>query len=411
MNKYIIFGLSALMLGANGAFAQSEATTSGQLEKTVKAVKRYPSRKVKGCVVDAATKLPVAGALVSVGEIQGYSVLTNSKGEYTLDVPLVASSLLVTAPDYNVTKIGLVNDEVQKKASLYSTVFAAEYSEDNNVTAMQKATGFQYSNASSIEEEVQKRLGAQVRTVARNGNPGVGGVMFMNGLNSLNVNAQPLIVVDGVFSMEGDLCNLPEIVRLKHKYNASIMVDEAHGLGVFGKQGRGVCDHFGLTDEVDLIMGTFSKSLASIGGFIAANQTIIDSLRHTARTYIFSASCTPAATAAAREALHIIKTEPERIEALWDVTNYALKRFREEGFEIGETESPIIPLYVRDLQKTFIVVARAFEEGVFINPVIPPACAPSDTLVRYALMATHTHEQVDKSVVKLKKVFHELGIL
>ena len=208
-----------------------------------------------------------------------------------------------------------------------------------------------------------------------------------------------LIVVDGVFSMEGDLCNLPEIVRLKH------------GLGVFGKQGRGVCDHFGLTDEVDLIMGTFSKSLASIGGFIAANQTIIDSLRHTARTYIFSASCTPAATAAAREALHIIKTEPERIEALWDVTNYALKRFREEGFEIGETESPIIPLYVRDLQKTFIVVARAFEEGVFINPVIPPACAPSDTLVRYALMATHTHEQVDKSVVKLKKVFHELDIL
>lgn len=220
-----------------------------------------------------------------------------------------------------------------------------------------------------------------------------------------------LIVVDGVFSMEGDLCNLPEIVRLKHKYNASIMVDEAHGLGVFGKHGSGVCDHFGLTDEVDLIMGTFSKSLASIGGFIAANQTIIDSLRHTARTYIFSASCTPAATAAAREALHIIKTEPERIEALWDVTNYALKRFREEGFEIGETESPIIPLYVRDLQKTFIVVARAFEEGVFINPVIPPACAPTDTLVRYALMATHTHEQVDKSVVKLKKVFHELGIL
>ena len=198
MNKYIIFGLSALMLGANGAFAQSEATTSGQLEKTVKAVKRYPSRKVKGCVVDAATKLPVAGALVSVSEIQGYSVLTNSKGEYTLDVPLVASSLLVTAPDYNVTKIGLVNDELQKKVSLYSTVFAAEYSEDNNVTAMQKASGFQYSNASSIEEEVQKRLGAQVRTVARNGNPGVGGVMFMNGLNSLNVNAQPLIVVDGV---------------------------------------------------------------------------------------------------------------------------------------------------------------------------------------------------------------------
>ena len=220
-----------------------------------------------------------------------------------------------------------------------------------------------------------------------------------------------LIIVDGVFSMEGDLANLPEIVKLKHKYNASIMVDEAHGLGVFGRQGRGVCDHFGLTDEVDLIMGTFSKSLASIGGFIAADQIIIDSLRHSARTYIFSASCTPAATAAALEALHIIKSEPERLEALWDVTNYALKRFREEGFEIGETESPIIPLYVRDTRKTFMAVAMAFEEGVFINPVIPPACGPQDTLVRYALMATHTHEQVDLSVQKLKKVFQQLGVI
>ena len=211
--------------------------------------------------------------------------------------------------------------------------------------------------------------------------------------------------------MEGDLCNLPKIVELKHKYNASVMVDEAHGLGVFGRQGRGVCDHFGLTKDVDLIMGTFSKSLASIGGFIAGNQTVIDCLRHTCRTYIFSASMTPASTAAALEALHIIQNEPERIEALWDVTNYALKRFKEEGFEIGETQSPIIPLYVRDIEKTFIVVARAFEEGVFINPVIPPACAPSDTLVRYALMATHTKEHVDISVERLKKVFMELGVI
>ena len=220
-----------------------------------------------------------------------------------------------------------------------------------------------------------------------------------------------LIVVDGVFSMEGDLCKLPEIVELKKKYNASIMVDEAHGLGVFGRQGRGVCDHFGLTKEVDLIMGTFSKSLASIGGFIAADSSIINWLRHSVRTYIFSASCTPAATAAAREALHIIQQEPERLEALWDVTNYALSRFREEGFEIGDTESPIIPLYVRDVDKTFKAVAMAFNEGVFINPVIPPACAPQDTLVRYALMANHTHAQVDESVEKLKKVFHELEIL
>jgi 8-amino-7-oxononanoate synthase len=220
-----------------------------------------------------------------------------------------------------------------------------------------------------------------------------------------------LIVVDGVFSMEGDLCKLPEIIELKKKYNATVMVDEAHGIGVFGRQGRGVCDHFGLTKDVDLIMGTFSKSLASIGGFIAADSSVINWLRHTARTYIFSASCTPAATAAAREALHIIQQEPERLEALWNVTNYALKRFREEGFEIGDTESPIIPLYVRDTDKTFMAVAKAFNEGVFINPVIPPACAPQDTLVRYALMANHTREQVDESVEKLKKVFKELEIL
>jgi 8-amino-7-oxononanoate synthase len=198
---------------------------------------------------------------------------------------------------------------------------------------------------------------------------------------------------------------------LKHKYNASIMVDEAHGIGVFGKQGRGVCDHFGLTDEIDLIMGTFSKSLASIGGFIAADSTIINWLRHTARSYIFSASCTPAATASALEALHIIQNEPERLKALWDVTNYALAKFREAGFEIGDTESPIIPLYVRDSEKTFRATARAFEEGVFINPVIPPACAPQDTLVRFALMANHTKEQVDLAVERLSKVFRELEIL
>ena len=220
-----------------------------------------------------------------------------------------------------------------------------------------------------------------------------------------------LIVVDGVFSMEGDWANLPGIVRLKKKYNASIFVDEAHGLGVFGKEGRGVCDHFGVTDDVDLIMGTFSKSLASIGGFIAGDADTINYLRHTCRTYIFSASNTPSATAAAMEALHIIRTEPERIEKLWDVTKYALKRFSEEGFEIGDTESPIIPLYVRDVEKTFLVTALAFNAGVFINPVIPPACAPQDTLVRFALMATHTKEQVERGVQILKKIFVEQGMI
>ncbi len=230
-------------------------------------------------------------------------------------------------------------------------------------------------------------------------------------LQKCEPNAIKLIVVDGVFSMEGDLANLPEIVKLKKKYNASLMVDEAHGIGVFGKEGRGVCDYFGVIDDVDLIMGTFSKSLASIGGFIAADKDTINYLRHTCRTYIFSASNTPAATAAAREALRIIRTEPERMEKLWKTTNYALRRFREEGFEIGDTESPIIPLYVRDVDKTFIVTKLAFDNGVFINPVIPPACAPQDTLVRFALMATHTEEQVEKGVQVLKKVFVEQNII
>ena len=230
-------------------------------------------------------------------------------------------------------------------------------------------------------------------------------------LQKCDPNAVKLIVVDGVFSMEGDLANLPEIVRLKKKYNASIMVDEAHGIGVFGKEGRGVCDHFGVTDDVDIIMGTFSKSLASIGGFVAADFDTINYLRHTCRTYIFSASNTPAATAAAMEALHIIRKEPERMQKLWETTNYALKRFREEGFEIGDTESPIIPLYVRDVDKTFLVTKLAFDNGVFINPVIPPACAPQDTLVRFALMATHTIDQVERGVQALKKIFVEQGII
>ena len=230
-------------------------------------------------------------------------------------------------------------------------------------------------------------------------------------LEKLPHDAIKLIVVDGVFSMEGDLANLPEIVELKHKYNCSIMVDEAHGLGVFGEGGRGVCHYFGLQDEVDLIMGTFSKSLASIGGFIASDWDTINYLRHTSRTYIFSASDTPAATACALEALHIIENEPERRQHLWDVTNYALERFREEGFEIGETESPIIPLYVRDNTKTFLVTKLAFDEGVFINPVVPPACAPQDTLVRFALMATHTKEHVERGVQVLKKIFVEQGII
>ena len=230
-------------------------------------------------------------------------------------------------------------------------------------------------------------------------------------LKKCNPDSVKLIIVDGVFSMEGDLAPLKDIVELKKKYNASIMVDEAHGMGVFGRQGRGVCDHFGVTDDVDVIMGTFSKSFASLGGFVAADSDTINWIRHTCRSYIFQASCTPASAAAALEALHIFQNEPERQENLWKITNYALESFRQAGFEIGETESPIIPLYVRDTEKTFLSTKMAFDEGVFINPVIPPACAPQDTLLRFALMATHTKEQVDMAVEKLTKIFKTLEII
>ena len=219
-----------------------------------------------------------------------------------------------------------------------------------------------------------------------------------------------LIVVDGVFSMEGDLCKLPEIVQLAEKYGASVMVDEAHGFGVLGDHGRGVCNHFGLTDHVDLIMGTFSKSFASIGGFIAGSKTTINFIRHQARSYIFSASCTPAATAAAHKSLEIMLREPERVIALQEKTVYCLDRFRKLGFEIGNTATPIVPLFIRDNEKTFRVTAMLFEEGVFVNPVVAPAVAPEDTLIRFSLMATHTYEQLDEAITKIHKVFRALDI-
>ena len=220
-----------------------------------------------------------------------------------------------------------------------------------------------------------------------------------------------LIVTDGVFSMEGDVAKLPEIIALAKKYNASVMVDEAHGIGVLGKQGRGTCDHFGVTEDVDLIMGTFSKSFASIGGFIASDKETINYLRHNSRSYIFSASNTPAATAAAGAALDIMLSEPERIDHLWKLTNYALEGFRTMGCEIGHTSTPIIPLYIRDNDKTFMVVRDLFDLGVFVNPVVSPAVAPQDTLIRFSLMATHTQEQLNQAMDAIQTIFKKYGII
>ncbi|MCM1152728.1 MAG: aminotransferase class I/II-fold pyridoxal phosphate-dependent enzyme [Muribaculum sp.] len=220
-----------------------------------------------------------------------------------------------------------------------------------------------------------------------------------------------LIVTDGVFSMEGDVANLPEIVRLAKQYNAQVMVDEAHGIGVFGEGGRGTCNHFGVTDDVDLIMGTFSKSFASLGGFIATDKIITNYLRHHTRSYIFTASITPASTAAVSAAMDIILAEPERQQHLWDITNYALENFRAMGCEIGNTSTPIIPLFIRDDYKTFHVTRDLLDEGVFVNPVVTPAVAPQDTLIRYSLMATHTKEQVTRSLEAIEKVFKRYDII
>jgi len=220
-----------------------------------------------------------------------------------------------------------------------------------------------------------------------------------------------LIVTDGVFSMEGDVAKLPEIVGLAKKYNASIMVDEAHSLGVFGATGAGVCEHFGASDDVDLIMGTFSKSLGTIGGFVAADKNIINYLMHNSRTLIFSASITPASTGCVLAALDVMEKETWRKDALWANTARAKAGFLKSGFEIGHTETPIIPLYVRDNMKTFQLTRMLMDDGVFVNPVVSPAVRSEDSLIRYSLMATHTFEQIDESVEKITKVARELKII
>lgn len=230
-------------------------------------------------------------------------------------------------------------------------------------------------------------------------------------LKKCNPDKVKLIVSDSVFSMEGDVADVAKITELAKKYNATVMIDEAHGIGVFGRQGRGVCNHYGVQDDVDLIMGTFSKSFASLGGFIATDKEITNYLRHHSRSYIFTASITPASVAAVDAALDIMLSEPERQQHLWDITHFALDSFRQMGLEIGHTSTPIIPLFIRDDYKTFRVTRDLLDEGVFVNPVVTPAVAPNDTLIRYSLMATHTKEQVERSLHAIEKVFKKNGII
>lgn len=230
-------------------------------------------------------------------------------------------------------------------------------------------------------------------------------------LKSIPLDAGKLIVTDGVFSMGGDICKLPEIVKLAKKYNARVMVDDAHALGVIGKGGRGTASHFNLENEVDIIMGTFSKSLASIGGYMVANREVCNYVKHNSRPYVFCASITPASVECARTALKIIKREPERIKRLNDIANLARRRLKEKGVDIRDSEAPIIPINTYDNETTFIACKKLFENGVYVNPVISPAVPIGQSIIRTSYMATLTDEQIERATDIIAQVMGELNLL
>ena len=229
-------------------------------------------------------------------------------------------------------------------------------------------------------------------------------------LQKVPENAGALVVTDGVFSMGGDIANLPEIVRLSKKYGARVMVDDAHGLGVLGEGGRGTASHFGLEDEVDIYMGTFSKSLASLGGYMAAAEEVADYVRHASRPFIFSASMTPASTATALTALRILRREPELVTRLQSLARYLRSGLKEREIAIRESETPIIPLYTYEPEPTLAAAGKLYEEGVYVNPVFPPATPPHECLLRTSLMASHTEEILDRAMDIIKNVFGQMHI-
>jgi 8-amino-7-oxononanoate synthase len=229
-------------------------------------------------------------------------------------------------------------------------------------------------------------------------------------LSRLPEDAAKLIVSDGIFSMEGDLVNLPEMVEIANEFGANIMMDDAHSLGVIGFNGSGTASHFNLTEDVDLIMGTFSKSLASLGGFIAGSTETIEYIKHRARSLMFSASMPPSAVASVIAALDIIESEPERIDKLWANTEYAKKLLLEAGFDIGHSNSPIIPVYIRDNIKTFMITNILQQNGVFVNPVVSPAVPSDSSLIRFSLMATHSFDQIESAIEKLSAAFKAVNV-
>ena len=230
-------------------------------------------------------------------------------------------------------------------------------------------------------------------------------------LKSLPPNVGKLVIVDGVFSMEGDIAPLPEIIQVCERYGARLMVDDAHGIGVLGKSGRGTAEHFGVEDEVDLIMGTYSKSLATIGGFVVGPKKVIEYIKHFARPLIFSAAIAPPLAAAASAALDVIEEEPELRERLWKNTRKMLEGFKRLGFDTGNSQTPIIPIIIGGIERTFKMCGLLETYGVFANPVLPPATPPGRELIRTSFMATHTDEHLDKILWAFEKAGKELGVI
>ena len=230
-------------------------------------------------------------------------------------------------------------------------------------------------------------------------------------LKNVPEDAGILIVTDGIFSMTGDICDLPRLVELKHKYGARLMVDDAHCFGVIGKTGAGTAEYFDLIDEVDMIVGTFSKSLASIGGYCACDRQVAEYIRHNSRPFIFSASITPSALASTREALRIIKAEPERVARLTEIAEYMRTLLRERGIKFADSKAPIIALFTYEQEKTLAVCKRLFEEGVYANPVLPPATPPGQCLIRTTYTATHKKEELEEAADIIAKVFKEFGLI
>jgi 8-amino-7-oxononanoate synthase len=288
---------------------------------------------------------------------------------------------------------------------LYSTGFQVNLGVASTIVGKDEYILADKANHASLVEGCRLSLGKTLRFAHNDMDA------LARRLEQLPHAAGKLVIVDGVFSMEGDIIKLPELVRLAKKHNAAVMVDDAHGIGVLGKNGSGTASHFGLEEDVQLIMGTFSKSLASLGGFIAGDASTIDYLKHNSRTLVFSASMSPANVAAVLAALRIMVDEPERIQQLWKNTERMKQGLLSLGFHLGDSETPILPVYVNDLLKTFQFCKRLEQEGVFVNPVVSPGVPVGQELLRVSLMATHTFDQIDTALERFQKVGRELGII